>query len=80
MVRGDIKNDSTIDKAMRQCFQLEREYKEFIKFQGSSIKNVIYDGKLYGAPDNIRNMFEGKLIEHIKRNVHQQTDYIIIHK
>lgn len=63
-----------------ECFDLEKDYLDFIKINGSTVNNVQYNGRIFGTPPNIRGLFQEDLIQHIRRNVYHNTDYIIIHQ
>ena len=63
-----------------ECFENEKEHYLFVKNDSQDLKNVEYSGQLYLAPQNIRGLFTDELIPYIKRNVHYNTEYIIIHK
>lgn len=63
-----------------ECFDLEKDYLDFIKINGSNITTVQYHGRLFGTPQNVRDLFQNDLIQHIRRNVYHNTDYIIIHQ
>ena len=62
-----------------ECFELEKDYKDYIQIEGKNLVNVYYHGTLYGIPQNVRQLFNTDVILFIRKNVYNNTEFVIIH-
>lgn len=61
-----------------ECFDLEKDYLDFLQL--NPLPTVLYHGRLFGIPSPLRLQIDPDLIAFIKKNVHIQTNYVIIHQ
>lgn len=74
-------NDNQGNRYIIECFDLQKDYDDFIRANSKNIdfSKVVYHGKVYGATKEVKDLFNNNLLQHIKRNVYHNTDFIIIH-
>lgn len=63
-----------------ECFENEIDYKTWLKEHQKEIQTCIYQGELYGIPQEIRNLFRCDIIVLIKKRIFNDVQYILIHK
>jgi len=72
-----------IEKFEIECFEQEFEMKQFLndhKDDSEITERVIYSGKLYGIPKDIKDLFRKNLLVQIKKINYNDVQAIIILK
>ena len=66
-----------------ECFEFERDMNQYLIDHRDDIhimSRIIYSGKLYGVPEDIRNNFNENLLVQIKKLNYNDVQAIIILK
>ena len=66
-----------------ECFETEQELTNYLithRDDDHIMSNVIYQGKIYGIPENIKKLFSIPLLVQIKKQVFTDVQAVIILK